>query len=234
MKPPKLAVPNIKKIPPFSVPDKPLTATTQAQIPIVEIADDIVLYKDGGAALILESTSLNFGLLSEKEQEAVIVSYAALLNSLTFSIQISVRSQKKDISSYLSYLDIAYAKIQNPQLQFLMQGYKRFISETIKKKNVLGKRFFIIIPFSNLELGVTKTLVAFGKRKGPLPFSKSYVVKKARITLYPRRDHIIRQANRLGLKLRQLSDQELIELFYGVYNPAPPPRANVGEKEIKK
>jgi hypothetical protein len=234
MKMPNLPIPNFSKLPPFSVPDKPIISTTQWQMPIAEIADDIVLYKDGGAALVMESTSLNFGLLNEKEQEAVIVSYAALLNSLSFAIQIVVHSQKKDISSYLNYLDQSYQKIQNPKLQGLMQAYKQFITETVKKKNVLGKRFFIVIPFSNLELGVAKSFGTFAKRKGPLPFAKSYVVKKARITLYPRRDHIMRQASRLGLKLKQLSGIELIELFYNIYNPEPPPKANIGEKQVKK
>ena len=42
----------------------------------------MVVYKDGGAAIVLESTSLNFGLLSEKEQVAVIAAYAAMISDL--------------------------------------------------------------------------------------------------------------------------------------------------------
>ncbi len=102
---------NLPKIPIFSLRDAPLTDTAQAFLPIADITDDIVLFKDGGAALVLESTSLNFGLLSDKEQEAVIYAYAGLLNSLSFSIQIVVRSQKKDISNYIDYLDEAARKI---------------------------------------------------------------------------------------------------------------------------
>ena len=89
------------KIPYLSIPDIPLTAPTHYHLPISDITDDIVLYKDGGAALVMESTSLNFSLLSEKEQEAVIAAYAALLNSLSFAIQIVIRTQRKDISNYL-------------------------------------------------------------------------------------------------------------------------------------
>jgi hypothetical protein len=37
----------------------------------------------------------------------------------------------------------------------------------------------------------------------------------------------MRQAGRLGVSLRQLSNEELVTLFYGVYNPEPP----VEEKE---
>lgn len=207
------------KIPLISLPDKPLAATTQEHLPIADITEDVVLYKDGGSAVIMESTSLNFGLLSEKEQQAVIVAYAALLNSLSFSIQILVRSQKKDLTSYLDYLDTASQKITNQPLASLMANYKHFLAETIKKKNVLGKKFYVVIPFSPLELGVTKSISLITKR-GPLPFPKSYIVKKTKIALYPKRDHLIRQAGRLGIKLVQLSTEQIIELIYDIYNSA--------------
>lgn len=210
------------KIPYLSTPDVPLTATSQAHLPVADITDDILLYKDGGAAVVMESTSLNFGLLSEKEQEAVIAAYAALLNSLSFSIQIVIRSQRKDISSYLNYIDAAAQKITNQKLAGLMSGYRQFIVDSIKKKNVLGKKFYLIIPFSPLELGVSKSILSTVRRGGPLPFPKSYVIKKAKVLLYPRRDHLIRQAGRLGIRLRQLTRNELVDLFYAVYNPESP------------
>lgn len=207
------------KIPYLSIPDAPLTSTAQDFIPIADIVEDIILYKDGGAALVMESTSLNFSLLSEKEQQAVIFAYAALLNSLSFSIQIVVRSQRKDITSYMDYLNEAAGKIKNAKLAGLMEGYKRFILESIKKKNVLGKKFYVVIPFSPLEMGVGKSIASAVKRGVTLPYPKSYVTKKAKVSLYPRRDHLVRQANRLGIKLRQLGTNELIELYYGIYNP---------------
>lgn len=212
----------ISKIPFLGLPDKPLVSTTQDFVPIADIVDDMVIYKDGGSALVLESTSLNFGLLSEREQEAVIVAYAGLLNSLSFSIQIVVRTLKKDISIYLTYLEEARQKIQNPKLAALMDSYREFISDTIKKRNVLGKRFFIVIFFSPLELGVAKSFKASTTRSGPVPFTMEYSMRKAKIVLYPRRDHVVRQCARLGLKLRQLNNQELTELYYEIFNPTAP------------
>lgn len=209
-------------VPIFSIPDKPITSGAHDHLPIADITEDIMVYKDGGAAIVMESTSLNFGLLSEKEQEAVIVAYAALINSLSFSIQIVVRSERKNIGSYMSYLATYRQKATNPKLVSLMDSYRDFILDTVKKKNVLGKRFFIIIPFSPLELGVAKSALSLAKRKGPLPYTKSYVVKKAKISLYPKRDHLIRQARRLGLTLTQLSTDELVKLMFHIYNPEKP------------
>lgn len=214
---------NLKlKFPFLSTPDTPLVSTGQNHLPLADICDDILLYKDGGAAVVMESTSLNFSLLSEKEQEAVIAGYAGIINSLSFAIQIVVRTQRKDISSYMQYLTEASGKITNPGLVRLFQSYKRFILEAVKKKNVLGKKFYIVIPFSPLELGVTKSVLSLTKRGGPLPFPKSYIVRKAKIVLYPKRDHLIRQSTRLGVKLRQLTTAELIDLYYQIYNPQMP------------
>lgn len=198
---------------------KVIQASTQEHLPVADIAEDIVLLKDGGAAIVLESTSLNFSLLSEKEQDAIIAAYAALLNSLSFPVQILIRSQKKDISNYLAYLEQEEKKQKNPKLAQMMTRYREFISQTVKKKNVLEKRFFLVIPFSSLELGVPQTLFSLIKRQKRLPFPRSFIIKKAKTSLYPKRDHLIRQVSRIGLKLKQLGTNELLELLFEIYNP---------------
>jgi len=210
----------ISKIPVLNTPDEPLIDNAQSMVPIADITHDLVLHKDGGAALIMESTSLNFGLLSEKEQEAVVAAYAALINSLSFPLQIFVQTHKKDVSRYIEYLKVSRPQIDNPKLTRLMDSYINFISETIKKKNVLEKNFYIVIPFSRYELGLTKSSFSLSPaHKGSLPYKKEYIVKKAITALLPKRDHLIRQAGRLGLQLRQIGNEELLKLFYDLYNP---------------
>lgn len=219
------------RIPYLNISDEPISASSQDFVPIADIVGNMIVYKDGGAAIVLESTSLNFELLSEKEQQAIIAAYAALLNSLAYPVQIVVRSQRKDISSYMRFLQEESQKgiTNNPQLVKIMQGYRRFILEAIKKKNVLSKKFYIVIPFTQYELGVTKSFLSLTRRRGPLPFPRSYVIKKAKVALIPKRDHLIRQAGRLGIRLRQLTKPELVELFFGLFNPEPP--ATIEEKQ---
>lgn len=220
-------------IPYLSVPDKPIVASTQELLPVADIVDGVVVYRTGGASLIMESTSLNFGLLSEREQQAVIASYAGLLNSFKFPVQIMVRSQKKDISKYMAFLDGARDKIKIEKLRSVMEDYQQFVIDAVKKKNVLSKNFYLVIPFTPFELGIGKSIRASIRpdtTKTTLPFPKSYVIRKAKTALYPKRDHLVRQANRLQLKLRPLNDEELIKLFFDYYNPEPP----VKERDIFK
>jgi hypothetical protein len=216
-------------IPYLSVPDRPITASTQELLPLVDIVGGIVVYNNGGAAQIMETTSLNFGLLSEREQEAVIASYAGMLNSFNFPVQIVVRSQKKDISRYMDFLNAAESKVKIEKLKIIMADYKAFVQEAIKKKNVLSKKFYIVIPFTPFELGLAKSVaVSFNpNKKQALPFPRSYVLRKAKTALYPKRDHIIRQAGRLQIEVKALTDEELIKLFFDIFNPEPP----IKEKE---
>lgn len=196
-----------------------IRASTQNHLEIEDIQDDLVILKDGGAVLVLITTAINFGLLSEKEQDATIYAYAALINSLTYSIQIIIRSQKKDISSYLKLLSKAEAAETKAEVKEQIKKYKEFVEKTVAKNEVLDKKFYLAIPMSALEVGVTKAFASSFRRKKKLPFSKDYILDKAKASLYPKRDHLIKQLSRLGLQARQLSTRELIQLYFEIYNP---------------
>lgn len=196
----------------------PIRASSQEHLDIEDIQDGIVILKDGSCCLIIATTAINFGLLSEKEQEATIYAYAGLLNSLTFSIQVVLRSQSKDISGYIKLIKQAEEKETKKEIKTQIQKYHQFIEETVAKNEVLDKKFYVIIPMSALELGVKQALTsAFSIKK--LPFDKNYILQRAKTNLYPKRDHILRQLVRLGLKGKQLNTQELIRLFFNIYNP---------------
>lgn len=178
---------------------------TQLFLTIEDIKDHLVLLKDGGVSLILQTSAVNFGLLSEEEQQSIIISFAATLNSLSFPIQIVIRSKRLDVSFYLTKLAEAQSRQTNPKLESMMGRYQQFVQSIIKENEVLDKKFFVCINVTNIELGIfTKNL----KQK----------LDKANIILTPRRDHLIKQLARIGLKSRQLSTMELIKLFYDIYN----------------
>lgn len=204
-----------------------IKSSTQDFIEIEDIKDDLVVLKDGSCCLVLKINAVNFGLLSEAEQDALIYAYSGMLNSLSFSIQLIIRSKRKDITAYLNLLKNAEDKQIYGPLKDQIKKYREFVETTVKVNNVLDKKFYIIIPFSLLELGVVSSAKLFGKKKG-LPYAKSYIVEKAKIALFPKRDHLLRQLNRLGLKAHQLNTQELIQLFYDVFNPGSAGMENIG------
>ncbi len=170
------------------------------------------MMKDFSAAIVVEVNAVNFWLLSQEEQASMIYAYASLLNSLSFPIQILILSKKMDISSYLDYLDTRISKQQAELIRNRLSSYKEFIKTIIKKNTVLEKRFFFVVPFSPLEMGISGANTA-GLRK-------EYVIARAKTSLYPKRDNLLRLLSKIGLKGNSLEKQELVELFYNLYNPS--------------
>lgn len=172
----------------------------------------------------MQVSAVNFGLLSEREQVAIISSFAQMLNSLSFSIQIMIHSQRLNISSYLQILDTAQKAQSNPLLSEMIIRYKKFIQATIRENEVLDKQFYVVIPLFSLELGLTT--------------SKQNLEQKVKTVLLPRRDQVVRQLGRVGLKATQLQKKQLVELFYNIYNGETPEKEtslpiNPGELAVK-
>jgi len=198
-----------------------IRASTQEALPIEEIRDDLVILKDGSAVLILQVGAINFDLLSEKEQSAIILAYGSLLNSLNFPVQIFIRSQKKDITAYTKLLENTKVGQKNPLLKKMITGYQKFIKETVTRTEILDKKFYLVIPFSSLELGAAQAIGSIlpKKQKSLLPADIETIIQKAKTNLIPKKDHLIRIFSRVGLKAHQLTTNELIRLFFRIYNP---------------
>jgi len=63
--------------------------------------------------------------------------------------------------------------------------------------------------------GLLKQLL--GKKKKIINISN--LIQKAKEELYPKRDHVLKQFSNLGIAARQLQNDELIKLYYSVYEP---------------
>lgn len=192
-------------------PTSPIKSSTQTFTEIEDIKDDILLLKDFSAAIVISVGAVNFWLLSAEEQSSIIYSYSSLLNSLSFPIQILIHSKKMDISSYLEYLDSVMAASKDDLMKTRLGSYKEFIKSIIKKNSVLEKKFYFVVPFSPLEIGLAGTT-------GGL--KKEYVIARAKTALYPKRDHLLRLLAKIGLRATVLQKQELTETFYNLYNPS--------------
>jgi len=192
-------------------PTSPVKSTTQSFVEIEEIKDDILLRKDASASLVIEVGAVNFWLLSQEEQSSIVYAYASFLNSLSFPVQILILSKRMDISMYLDYINDVIKKQHSELVKTRLANYALFIKDIIKKNTVMEKRFFFVIPFSPLELGLASI---------NLSKNKEYVISRAKTSLYPKRDHLIRLISKIGLRATILQKQELTELFFNLYNPS--------------
>jgi hypothetical protein len=201
-------------------------ASTQDHLDIYDIRDNCMLLKNGDVSLIVETTAVNFQLLSSFEQDMKIQAFSQLINSLNFELQIVIHTEPIDMRRYLTYLEESYKKISREPLQKQMRLYIEFVKQLVVQNNILQKRFFVIIPHRSGMLTADQVnpfqklvdVVAGRKRVTELKEADK-IVEKALIQLIPKRDHIMKMLSRMGLGSKQLSNKELIQLFYSYYNP---------------
>jgi len=200
------------------------TASTQEHLGIRDILDDLIITSRGSIAMIIQTSSINFDLLAEYEQDNKIYAFAGLLNSLNFRIQILIRTKQIDITNYIDYLK---ANKERPDmsegLRRQLEIYTNFVQKLIVQNDVLDKTFFIVIPYSpgapipgSNILDAKKTKDEEEKAK---QMKTDQLLEKAKIFLYPKRDHILKQLNRMGLFGHQLTTKEILSEFYTIYNP---------------
>jgi len=189
-------------------------STTQKFTEIEDVSEDIAILSKGNACLIIEVTATNFALLSTEEQDAKVYAYASLLNSLSFPIQVIIRSKKLDISAYLKLLDAQAKATQNQMLAEQIGLYRDFVQELVKVNTVLDKKFYICISYSYLEKGAGAAAKVADKNLA----KDANFVAQAKTSLHSKAESLQSQLSRLNLRAKTLEKEELIKLFYEIYN----------------
>lgn len=200
--------------------------STQATLQFSELRDSLVIMKDGSFRAVVACQSINFDLMSEQEREGVEYSYQNFLNSLNFTVQILVRSQKVDIGPYIEKLSKIRRDNDNMLLGVLMDDYINFIDILSQEANIMDKSFFIVIPYygsADLERAVEQTknlFKAFGKNKAPgVTRINRDTYNKAIDELNNRVESVVSGLFQIGIQSVRLNTKELSQLFYNFNNP---------------
>ncbi|MFH1832796.1 MAG: hypothetical protein ABH816_01330 [Candidatus Levyibacteriota bacterium] len=182
-------------------------SSTQKFTEILDISENVVIFQNSYATLVIEIQATNFSLLSQEEQNSKIYAYASLLNSLSFPIQLIIRNKKIDVSAYVKTLDLELAKSHDSlKLNTYIKHYRDFILSMVKVQTILDKKFYLAIPYSYFEKGV----------KGVL--KKDDFALSAKTALHTKAESLLTELKRLTLNAKILEKEELIKLFYDIYN----------------
>lgn len=207
-------------------PNKDNPTSTQATLLISELRDNVVIMKDGSFRAVVACKSINFDLMSDMEREGVEYSYQNFLNSLNFTTQILIRSQRVDIGPYLNRLTEIRRNNDNMLLGVLMDDYINFIQILSQEANIMDKSFFIVIPYypsADAEKALQQTknfFKTFSKAKGPeVTRIDRATYDKAMTELNNRVDTVVSGLFQIGIHSVRLNTKELAELYYNFNNP---------------
>lgn len=193
---------------------------TKQFVQIQEIRNGVVILKNGGLRAVLLTSSMNFILKSSVEQQGIINVFREFLDSIEWPVQIIINSRQINLDNYMADLDERAQKQENELMRLQISEYSDFIKSLISISNIISKNFYIVVPYSPLNLkkgGILKGLSSGIKTN---TYSDS-ILEEYKNQLWQRVKHIQAGLRRLTLRAEPLNTKELLELYYNFYNPTP-------------
>ncbi len=200
----------------------PKSKAAQEFVPIKEVRDGIVVLKDGALRAVLMTSSINFALKSEEMQGAILMQFQNFLNSLDFMVQIYVQSRRLDIRPYIALLEERYKEQKIDLMKIQTREYIEFVRTFTENSEIMSKNFFVVVPFTPSTLGMEKKNSIggiFGKKTIENMDAKIDIFEENRTQLEQRVASVEQGLLRTGIRVVQLGSEEVIELFYKIFNP---------------
>jgi len=172
--------------------------SSRRQIAIEGVEDGILRMPGNRYAVIMKVSSINLGLKSDAEKDAIIEAYKSFLNSLACPIDILIRIREIDVDKYLDDYRARMAEEQEEVYKKQIEAYINFVRDLIQTNKILTRHFYIVVPYQNNN-------------------NASFEVVKDQLMLHT---GIVESGlAKLGMHTHQLDSLELLDLFYTFYNP---------------
>lgn len=193
---------------------------TQEFVPIKEVRDGVVILKDGSLRSLVMASSINLALKSQDEQQAIIAQFQNFLNSLEFTVQFFVQSRELDIRPYIALLEERLSVELDDLMRIQIREYITFIKDFTERANIMTKNFFIVVPYDPALIVRGSSLASLlpgGKSSSAALTDEQF--EQYRTQLEQRIAVIEQGLVRTGVRVVPLGTEEVIELFYKLFNP---------------
>jgi hypothetical protein len=199
-----------------------VTKPTQKFVQIREIRDGVAYLNGGGLRKLLIVSGINFELKSEAEQGMILAGFQKFLNSLDFPVQFFIHSRKVNIDKYLETMGEKKQAEKNELIKVQIDEYINFIRGFVEQNAIISKIFFVAIPYDpvNISAQASGLFGLFGKSKSKEAQQQAAVkIEENLEQLSHRSQQVMEGLGQIGLRAVPLEDEELVELFYNLYNP---------------
>lgn len=179
--------------------------SARQQINIKGVKGNILLLPGNQYRIVIEASPVNFELKSEQEQDALIDTYESFLDSLPCPLEIVVRIRELDMDKYLADMQEVLAAEKEAIYRSQIENYTEFVQGLVADNKILSRHFYVVLPYTARDFDTAKEQLSLNA------------------------DMVSKGLMRLGMRTRQLTNIELLDLFHTFYNPEQAKRQPISE-----
>ncbi len=191
-------------------------------VEVSKIENCAIYLKNGSLRAVLEVIPINFSILGEVEQKAVIFAYKDFLNSLDFPVQIVMRTSSLNVDDYLFSLRKKVFELNNRELGKQFDSFREFVETFIKENSVKNRLFYVVVPFSPYSRvqPLNDLIVWFNglfgnKGKTSVELNREISLNQLNV----RTELCKEKLKKCGLIVNKLNDNQLFSLISSFFNP---------------
>lgn len=98
-----------------------------------------------GAAVMCAATTVNLGLRTPAEQDALVAGYGGWLNSLTGPVQIIIRADRIDLGPHITDLQDQAADLPDPALEAAALAHAEFLADLAAGRDLLRRQVLLVL-----------------------------------------------------------------------------------------
>ena len=140
---------------------KPKFSTLSEFWQFKDIKDGVIIMRNGSYRMGLQVFPANFGLMDEEEKKRAVIGFEQILREIEvkYPLRVLIQTRKTNANDYITQLEHTYS-IRNLGTYDLFEKYAEFIREVSKDYEIITKKFYIILEFSELKYTLSKEIIS--------------------------------------------------------------------------
>lgn len=181
--------------------------TAQEFLPFEDIRDGMIILGNHQYRAVVEASSTNYNLKTDREKEMIEISFQRFLNSLTFPITMYVQTRVMDNTKMLNAMQEELQEVVNTY-SHLSSYANNYFNEMNNLNSYIGnnkqKKKYIIVPFEDVH--------DLQNLSDEEKYEHSLKELQTRVSM------ITDGLSSVGIKAKMLNTQELAELIFSTYH----------------
>ncbi|MDT0263762.1 PrgI family protein [Jatrophihabitans lederbergiae] len=188
----------------------PAEAVTEAGV--IDLGPD-------GMAVVAVASTVNFGLRTPGEQEALVASFGRYLHSLTAPVQILIRAQRLDLSAQIAELRQHAGGLPHPALEAAAREHADFLAQLAQQSDLLRRQVLLILREPLTSTPTSRAARLFGGRARRVDDRAAGLRRAAETRLARRLGEAVTLLSAAGIVITPLDASQATAVLASACNP---------------
>ncbi len=181
-----------------------------------DIKDGVIIMKTGQYRMCLEVFPANFSLMDDEEKRRTVIGFEQVLREIEikYPLRILVQTRKTNANDYINQLEHTYS-IRSIGTYDLFRKYADFIREVNKDYEIITKKFYLILEFSELRYTLSKDIISREEKvaKKKHEITEEEIFQEVRQSMIAILTTFKSQFQAINLKSKMLGTNEIVKVM---------------------